>query len=117
MKRLTVTKIKLGPYIKWALISYFVVGVMTGTAQAFVSYLTFGADALNRLFWTYATLPFVYLATGVVGSTVFIFLYNVFNRSLGSYVIEVNKTTLIDQAPPPPPTIYSDEISLENAVN
>jgi len=103
MKRVTITKISLGPYFKWALISNLIVGVLTSLSQAIVTYLTFGADAIRRLFWTYASLPIVYLAAGVVGSVIFIFLYNVFNRSVGSFVIEVNEATLNDQVPPPPP--------------
>jgi len=103
MKRLTVTKISLGPYIKWALISYCIFGVVAGFCQAVAAYLTYGADATRRLFWSFVSLPLVYLAAGAVGSIIFIFLYNVFNRSLGSYVIEVNEATINDQSPPPPP--------------
>ena len=103
MKRLTVTKISLGPYIKWVVISYFILGVLTATGQAIVSLVTLGADSIRFLFWTYVTLPFVYLGAGVVGSTIIIFLYNIFNRSIGSYTFEVEEEAFNDQAPPPPP--------------
>lgn len=103
MKRFTVTKISLGPYIKWASISYLILGILTATGQATVTYVTMGPGSIKFLFWTYVSLPIVYLTVGVVGSIIIIFLYNAFNRSIGSYTCEVDEEAFNNHTPPPPP--------------
>jgi hypothetical protein len=103
MKLVTVTKIHFGPYIRWALIVNFIVGVLTGLSQGVLGYVTTGQNLTGHLFWYGVDLPLLYFTVGLVGGSAFVFLYNSFNRSVGSYVIEVNEMAIEDQGPPPPP--------------
>jgi uncharacterized membrane protein YeaQ/YmgE (transglycosylase-associated protein family) len=108
MKRLTVTKISLGPYVKWAVISYFIVGLFTGISQGIIGYAYLGGDLTSYLFWYVLGLPLVYLVVGVVGGTILKFLYNTFNHSFGSYSFDVEEAVFNDHAPPPPPDEFPD---------
>jgi len=103
MKIVTVTKIHFGPYIKWALVVNVIVGVLTGLSQGVVGYISTGQNLTGYLFWYGVGLPLLYFTIGLVGGSLFVFLYNSFNRSVGSYVIEVNELVINEQGPPPPP--------------
>jgi hypothetical protein len=103
MKLVTVTKIHFGPYIKWTVIVYFIFGVLTGLAQAILGYLSSGENLTSYLSWYGVGLPLLYLTVGLVGGSLFAFIYNSFSRSLGGYVIEVNDLAINEQGPPPPP--------------
>jgi hypothetical protein len=103
MKRLTVTNISVWPYLKWAFISYMVFGVFTGFVQAIYGYLATGGELASWLFWYGLGIPVLYLTVGPLTGAIFIFLYNSFNRSIGSYTFEAEETVINDDAPPPPP--------------
>jgi len=103
MKRVTVTRISMGPYLKWAFISYMIFGILTGLVEAIYGYLASGGELASYLFWYGLGIPLLYLTVGPLSGAVFIFLYNSFNRSIGSYTFEVEETTFNDDAPPSPP--------------
>lgn len=106
MKKVTITKIHFGPYIKWAVVAYFLYGALAGLSEAIMGYLWTGENISGYFFWYALVTPLVTLAVGLIAGGVFIFLYNNFNLEVGSYVIEVDESTFDDHDPPPPGELF-----------
>ena len=99
---MTVTNISFGPYLKWAVIAYLLFGILTGYCEAIFAYLQTGTNLTGYLFWYGLGIPAIHLVVGLFGGSIFVLLYNSFNRSLGSYRIEVDVHEPNDSQPPPP---------------
>lgn len=102
MKTVTVRNIHFRPYIKWAVIAYFLFGVLTGYFEAIFAYLQTGSDLTKYLLWYGLGIPAIHLAVGFFGGSIFVLLYNSFSRSVGGYQIDIEIEDANDLPPPPP---------------
>jgi hypothetical protein len=103
MKIVTVTRIRLFPFIKWHIISSFIFGLFAGLGYAISGYFWTRTNLSGYLFWYVIGIPVMYLFVGLFSGVVFISLYNVFSGSSGGYQIEVEVEERNSEKPPPPP--------------
>jgi hypothetical protein len=106
MKTVTIKRIPFGPYIKWSVIGYTIYGIISGSFEVIFTYLATRADLGRIVLWYGVRGAAIYIAVGLCGGSLFIFIYNNFISSVGGYRFEIDLGEEKIQVPPPPPNNF-----------